>query len=136
MTEPSGLPSALGIEAVQWLEQGEIISVRVQGRWRRRRPSAGGQALLVIEAQGKRQRFPAMPEPPSITGAAPGTWQMTFSVPASLAPELADHAWLQLGAVAVPLPLPVRTEGAAAHASMPAPADVPVRSSSDRALEL
>ncbi len=92
---------------MQWLAQGETVTVRVQGRWRRRRPGSGGQALLVLEALGQRHRFPAMPEPPSVTGAAPGTWQLSFSVPALLAPPHAERAWLQLGAVGVPLPMPV-----------------------------
>ncbi|HEY2770349.1 MAG TPA: hypothetical protein VGI87_07275 [Solirubrobacteraceae bacterium] len=108
MNEPPMMPSALGIETVQWLaEGGENLTVRISGRWRRGRPTWSGQPLLVVEAQGQRHRFPAMPEPPSLTGAAPGTWQMTFSVPASLSPAQGAHAWLQLGgAVVVPLPMP------------------------------
>jgi hypothetical protein len=105
MSEPSGMPSALGIEAVEWLARGEeSLTVRVTGRWRRRRPAASPQPVLVIEAQGQRHRFPAMPEPPGLTGAAPGTWRMSFSVPASLAPALGGRVWLQLGAAVVPLP--------------------------------
>ena len=63
-----------------------------------------GQPLLVIEAEGQRHRFPATPEPPSVGGAPPGGWQMTFSVPAWLAPHLGGRAWLQLGVAVVPLP--------------------------------
>lgn len=116
MNEPPGLPSALGIEAVEWLAQGaESLTVRVRGRWRRRRPTWSGQPLLVIEAGGSRHRYPAMPEPPSLTGAAPGTWQMSFSVPASVAGRTGIRAWLQLGSVVVALPVPVeQTESAAA----------------------
>jgi hypothetical protein len=106
MSDPP--PSALGIEAVEWYPQGgENLTVRVTGRWRRRRPTWSGQPLLVIEAQGTRHRFPAMPEPPSLTGTAPGTWRMSFSVPASLAPHLGGRTWLALGAVVVPLPIEV-----------------------------
>jgi hypothetical protein len=101
----SELPSALGIEAVEWTaEAGGSLTLSVIGRWRRRRPSWGGQPQLVIEAEGTRHRFPAMPEPPSLTGAAPGTWRLSFSVPASLAPHLGGRVWLQFGAVVVPLP--------------------------------
>ncbi len=108
MNEPPSLPSALGIEAVEWLAQGtDTITVRVRGRWRRRRPTWSGQPLLVIEVEGTRHRFPAMPEPPSLTGAAPGTWQMSFAVPASVASVAGTRAWLQLGSVVVPLPVPV-----------------------------
>ncbi len=102
----SDLPSALGIEAVELVaEGGRSVTVRVTGRWRRRRPELRGQAMLVVETGTVRQRFVAMPEPPSLTGAAPGTWRMAFTVPAELAPQLPGKTFLQLGAVMVPLPV-------------------------------
>jgi hypothetical protein len=100
------LPSSLGIEAVECLsEGGRSVTVRVTGRWRRRRPELRGQPMLVVEAETGRRRFLAMPEPPSLTGAAPGTWRMSFSVPATLAPALPGRTFLQLGGVTVPLPI-------------------------------
>ncbi len=108
MVDPPGVPSALGIDAVEWSAEGDQITIRVGGRWRRRRPSLGGQPVLVLEAHGARHRFPAMPEPPSLSGASPGTWWLSFSLPASLAPELSGRLWLQFGAVVVPLPAPVK----------------------------
>jgi predicted nucleic acid-binding Zn-ribbon protein len=108
MSDPPGVPSALGIEAVEWFAHGgDSLTIQVTGRWRRRRPAWGGQPLLVIEAEGTRHRFPAMPEPPSLGGAAPGTWRITFSVPAWLAPHLGGRIWLQFGSVVVPLPVAV-----------------------------
>ncbi|MGI8505393.1 MAG: hypothetical protein ACR2MK_01065 [Solirubrobacteraceae bacterium] len=108
MNDPPGASSALGIEAVEWFaEGGENLTVRVTGRWRRRRPAWSGQPTLVIEAPGRRYRFPAMPEPPSLTGAGPGTWRISFAVPAALAPDLGGRTWLQFGAVIVPLPAAV-----------------------------
>ncbi len=102
----SDLPSALGIEAVELVaEGGRSVTVRVTGRWRRRRPELRGQAMLVVETGTVRQRFVAMPEPPSLIGAAPGTWRLSFTVPAELAPQLAGKTFLQLGAVMVPLPV-------------------------------
>ena len=102
----SDLPSALGIEAVEFVaEDGRSVAVRVTGRWRRRRPEFRGQATLVVETGTVRQRFVAMPEPPSLTGAAPGTWRMSFTVPAELAPQLPGKTFLQLGAGMVPLPI-------------------------------
>ena len=78
----SDLPSALGIEAVEFVaEGGRSVTVRVTGRWRRRRPELRGQAMLVVETGTVRQRFVAMPEPPSLTGAAPGTWRMSVHGP-------------------------------------------------------
>jgi hypothetical protein len=112
MNDQPGVPSALGIEAVEWIaEGGENLTVRVTGRWRRRRPAWSAQPMLVIEAPGRRYRFPAMPEPPSLTGTSPGMWRISFSVPAALAPELGVRAWLQFGSVAVPLPAAVEFPG-------------------------
>src|SRR5690349_21233942 len=100
----SDLPSVLGIEAVEcFSEGGSTLTVRVTGRWRRRRPEWRGPAVLVVEVEGRRHRFPAMPEPPSLTGTLPGTWRMSFSVPAELTPYLSGRSWLQLGAVLAPL---------------------------------
>jgi len=109
---------------VEWDPRGEVtLTVRVTGRWRRRRrPLSSGQPLLVLERAGRRHRFPASPEPPSLTGAAPGTWQMSFSVPLSLAPRGEDRVWLQIGAVVVPLPIigeDARPERAEPEASVP-----------------
>jgi len=113
VSDPSVVPSALGIEAVEWIaEGGENLTVRVTGRWRRRRPAWSGQPTLIVESTGRRYRFPAMPEPPSLSGAGPGMWRMSFSVPAALAPELGGRSWLQFGSVAVPLPSAVEPPGA------------------------
>jgi len=100
------VPSLLGIEAVECLAEGErSVTIRVTGRWRRRRPELRGQPMLVVDTAIGRQRFLAMPEPPSLTGAAPGTWRMSFSVPAELARVLPGRTFLQLGGVMVPLPI-------------------------------
>src|SRR5437763_11272600 len=109
MSEPPAIPSVLGIESVEWLaERGENLTVRVTGRWRRRRPAWSAQPVLVLEAAGRRFRFPAMPEPPSVSGVGPGMWRISFSIPAALAPELGGRTWLQVGAVVVPLPAAAR----------------------------
>ncbi|HEY2636614.1 MAG TPA: hypothetical protein VGI54_04440, partial [Solirubrobacteraceae bacterium] len=110
MSDPPGLPSALGIEAVETLPEGNSLTVRVTGRWRRRRPEWHGPAILVVEAQGTRYRFPAMPEPPSVTGTMPGTWRMTFSVAPELGPHLSGRSWLQLGSLVAPLPVFAETK--------------------------
>jgi hypothetical protein len=112
----SDLPSALGIEAVELVaEGGRSVTVRVTGRWRRRRPELRGQAMLVVETGTVRQRFVAMPEPPSLIGAAPGTWRLSFTVPTELASQLAGKTSLQLGAVMVPLPVGEAPPPAAEH---------------------
>ncbi|MFZ0376925.1 MAG: hypothetical protein WAL38_03785 [Solirubrobacteraceae bacterium] len=99
------LPSSLGIEAVELVSEGTRVTVRVTGRWRRRPAQLRGQAMLVVDGGAGRQRFLAMPEPPSLVGAAPGTWRMNFSVPADLAASLSGRTFLQFGGVMVPLPI-------------------------------
>ena len=61
--------------------------------------------MLVVDGGAGRQRFLAMPEPPSLVGAAPGTWRVGFSVPAELAASLPGRTFLQFGGVMVPLPI-------------------------------
>jgi hypothetical protein len=115
--------AAVGIESVEWLDGGNgNLTVQVTGRWRRRRPMSTAQVTLVIESEGRRHRFPATPEPPSVGGTGPGMWRLSFSVPGWLAPALGGHIWLSLGTVTVPLPAP----GAAG----PGPDPVPVQTGS------
>ena len=103
--------AAVGIETVEWLaESAGNLTVRITGRWRRRRPTASGPPTLVIEAEGRRHRYPAMPEPPSLAGTGPGTWRLSFTVPRWLAPDL-GRTWLQFGTVIVPLPVAVPAPG-------------------------
>jgi hypothetical protein len=106
VSDTPGLPSAVGIEAVEWVSEGATgVTVRITGRWRRRRPDWHGPAMLVVETAERRTRIPAMPEPPSLAGPAPGMWRMSFSVPTELVAHLEGRTWLQLGAVMVPLSL-------------------------------
>ena len=110
MTEMPGT-AAVGIETVEWLsESGGNLTVRITGRWRRRRPITSGPPTLVIEAEGRRHRYPAMPEPPSLAGTGPGIWRLSFTVPRWLAPDL-GRTWLQFGTVIVPLPVAVPAPG-------------------------
>ncbi|MGA9857852.1 MAG: hypothetical protein WBQ18_08305, partial [Solirubrobacteraceae bacterium] len=90
--------------------------MRITGRWRRRRPITSGQPTLVIEAEGQRHRFPAMPEPPSLAGTGPGLWRLSFTIPGWLAPDL-GRTWLQFGTVIVPLPVAVPAPGESASRS-------------------
>jgi hypothetical protein len=118
MAEPPGAQPALGIDAVEWLATGENrVTVIVTGRWRRR-AAWRGRPMLVIEAHGRHRRFRAIPDPPSLAGATPGTWRISFSIPAELAPNLGGQAWLQLGALVVPLPGVVEAAGRRGEAAV------------------
>jgi hypothetical protein len=113
LRDVSELPgtAAVGIETVEWsAETGGNLTVRITGRWRRRRPVGTSQPTLVIEAEGRRHRYPAMPEPPSLAGTAPGVWRLSFTIPGWIAPDL-GRTWLQFGTVIVPLPVAVPAPG-------------------------
>ncbi len=113
--------SAVSIESVEWsAESGGNLTVRITGRWRRRRPVSTGQPTLVIEADGRRHRYPAMPEPPSVGGTGPGVWRLSFTIPGWMAPEL-GRTWLQFGTVIVPLPVAVPAPGEGALTDTAAP---------------
>ena len=117
--------SAVAIETVEWSAvSGGNLNVRITGRWRRRRPVSTGQPTLVIEAEGRRHRFPAMPEPPSVGGTGPGLWRLSFTVPGWMAPEL-GRTWLQFGTVIVPLPVAVPAPGEPPAGRGPSMADPP-----------
>jgi hypothetical protein len=123
MTDSPEVPAPLGIEAVEWHAQhGEGVTVTITGRWRSAKPA---WPLLVIEAQGRRHRFVAMPQEAGSSSASPDTWRISFPVPASLAPPVGGRGWLQLGAVVVPLPAaaqrtpPVRVEREPTEPSAP-----------------
>ena len=92
------MPSAVGIEAVEWLsEDSSGVTVRITGRCLWPRPDWRGPAMLVIEAEGRRYRIPAMPGPPFLVGLLPGMWRMSFAVPAELVDHLEGHTWLAMG---------------------------------------
>jgi outer membrane biosynthesis protein TonB len=119
--------SAVSIESVEWsAESGGNLTVRITGRWRRRRPVSTGQPTLVIEAEGRRHRYPAMPEPPSVGGTGPGVWRLSFTIPGWMAPDL-GRTWLQFGTVIVPLPVavPAPGEGSLGDMAPPAPPSSP-----------
>jgi hypothetical protein len=117
--------SAVSIESVEWsAESGGNLTVRITGRWRRRRPVSTGQPTLVIEADGRRHRYPAMPEPPSLGGTGPGVWRLSFTIPGWMAPEL-GRTWLQFGTVIVPLPVAVPAPGEGSLTDTVAPSGPP-----------
>ncbi|HLH66523.1 MAG TPA: hypothetical protein VKV27_12555 [Solirubrobacteraceae bacterium] len=95
--------AAVAIEGVQWAPAGAgRLTITVTGRWRRR-PAGSVAPALLVEAAGRRHRYPALPEPPGIAGAPPGAWRLRFSVPAAMAPEL-GRTWLVLAGSVIGLP--------------------------------
>jgi len=79
------------------------IAVRVGGRYRGRRRVSDARAFLVVEAEGRRHRFPAMPEPRRPRIGRPGSWGATFALPSWLEPHLGGAMSLWIGNVVIPL---------------------------------
>jgi predicted nucleic acid-binding Zn-ribbon protein len=82
------------------------IALRVTGRWNSRRRLPDPRAFLAIEAEGRRHRFAAMPEPRRPRIGRQGAWAATFALPAWLEPHLGENMILWLGSTEVPLPGP------------------------------
>jgi hypothetical protein len=105
MAEESKVP--VDVDQIECAPLGRAkIAVRITGRWRNRRRLPDARAFLVIEADGRRHRFPAMPEPRRPRIGRPGAWAGTFALPAALEPHLAEEMSLWLGNVEIPLPRP------------------------------
>jgi hypothetical protein len=113
MSESPGAPAfPLEIDEVECSPLGrEKVVVRLTGRWSTRRRAPDGQALLVVEADGRQHRFPAISEPRRVRISRPGTWAASFALPAWLEPRLAGQMSLWLGELAIPLPPISFTEG-------------------------
>lgn len=82
----------------------EKVVVRIVGHWRGRRRAMDGRVFLVVEADGRRHRFPAIPEPRRSRFGRPGQWSANFAVPAWLEPRLAGQMSLWIGNEAIALP--------------------------------
>jgi hypothetical protein len=95
----------LEIDSVECSPMGaDKLVVYVSGTWRGRRRSTDGRPVLVVEAEDRRHRFPAIPEPRRSRIGRPGAWSASFAVPASLEPRLKGQMSLWLGNVAIPMP--------------------------------
>lgn len=90
------------VDLVECTPAGEKVIARLEGSWLGPRSDDG--ALLVIEAEGRRHRFPALPPKRFTRRGRAEDWRATFEVPAWLEPYLRGHAELVLGNVTVQLP--------------------------------
>ncbi len=90
MTDDGQFP--LEIEQIECAPLGQAkIAIRVTGRWRGRRRPHDARAFLVVDADGRRHRFPAMLEPrrlrPLVRSAS---WAASFALPARFETQLAN----------------------------------------------
>ncbi len=86
------------------LGEGEL-QIRVIGRWMGRGRAPVARAMLVVEHDGRRHRFPALPQPRRsrlLSGAA--DWSAAFTVPAWVGSQLEDNSSLRVGDLSLKLP--------------------------------
>jgi hypothetical protein len=103
MSEEQQLP--LTVEKIECASLGrEKVAVHVSGRWRGRRWSPDTRAFLVVAANGRRHRFPAIAVPSRRRLGRASTWSASFALPASLEAQLGEQLSLWLGDVEIPLP--------------------------------
>ncbi len=83
---------------------GDRIVVRLEGHWRGRPRASLEGVMLVVEANGRRHRFPSIPQPRRSRLGRPGTWSGNFALPTWLGSHLEGNASLKLGDVTIPIP--------------------------------
>jgi hypothetical protein len=130
MTYSAPVEPPIAIERVQRVRgEGGDVRLRLSGRWLVDSHPDEHEALLVIQLQGRRHRFPATRAP---DGAAPlpGTWQTEFTIPSWAVPSRHGQAAVWVGNAVVAVAPP----GASPSDSRPpsevvAPDEVPVSES-------
>src|SRR5450755_2209569 len=106
MTDSASAEPPIAIDRVERARgQGDDVRLRLSGRWLTGEPPSqldAPEALLVVQLQGRRHRFPANRAP---TGAPPlpGTWQAEFMVPSWAVPSRPGQAavWVGTSVIAV-----------------------------------
>jgi hypothetical protein len=95
----------LEVEQIECAPLGRAkVVIRVTGRWRARWRPPDARAFLIVEAEGRRHRFPAMPEPRRPRLSRPASWSASFAVPSWLEPPGGGEMSLWFGNVEIPLP--------------------------------
>ena len=71
------------------------MTFHVRGHWNDRRQIPPSRAHLLVEVDGRRERYTATPGQPG--PFRPGDWHASFELPAWVGPYLSGHAFLELG---------------------------------------
>lgn len=101
--------------------QGDDVRLRLSGRWLIEDPPGepdAPEALLVVQLQGRRHRFPA-DRAPAGAASLPGAWHAEFTVPSWAVPSRGGQAavWVGTSVIAVgppgtpPAPVPTPEAG-------------------------
>jgi hypothetical protein len=82
----------------------DSVVLLLEGRWRGRQRRSVERAMLVVETDGRRYRFPAIPQPRRTRlGRATG-WSGNFALPTWLQARLEGNTSLKLDDLSIPLP--------------------------------
>lgn len=77
----------------------EKLQVRLYGSWRERARVPLERPMLVVVADGRKHRFPAIPQPRRSRASAGSDWSAGFTVPAWIGPRLEGNSSLHFGEV-------------------------------------
>jgi predicted nucleic acid-binding Zn-ribbon protein len=98
----------------------DTLLIRLVGSRVNSRDRIEGRALLVLEADGQRHRFPEIAPKRRERPKDPTAWGATFVIPAGLEPALAGHASVVIGTATTPFPELPRNQAPARAATAPA----------------
>jgi predicted nucleic acid-binding Zn-ribbon protein len=135
MAISAGLTTGLELDQVECSPLGgDKLAVRLHGRWPGRPRRAARRVTLIVEDDGRRHRFPAIPQPRSARLADQDAWTASFAVPAWLQPALDTSASLAIGEASIPVPPPEHAPPEHAPPEHAPPEDAPpeVSASEDR----
>src|SRR4051794_39146214 len=129
MTTSAGVTTGLELDGVECSPLGgDKLVVRLHGRWPGRPRQAGRRVTLVVEDEGRRHRFPAIPAPRNAPPAADqDAWTASFAVPAWLQPTPETSMSLTIGDANIPVPGPQPSAENGTSAPAAERSDPPVR---------
>jgi hypothetical protein len=82
---------------------GEKVVVRLEGRWHGRPVREAGRSVLVVEDEGRRHRFRAIPQPRPARFIDRSAWSASFAVPVWLRSRLDGKMSLSIGDASLPV---------------------------------
>jgi uncharacterized coiled-coil DUF342 family protein len=106
MTDFPPADTPLAIDRVESAPgDGDGVRLRLTGRWLGAGDPDEHEALLVVQLQGRRHRFPAIRDQGDAP-LPPGAWIASFTLPAWAEPHQHGQAALWLGNAVIPVPPP------------------------------
>ncbi|MFZ0041049.1 MAG: hypothetical protein WAK93_07070 [Solirubrobacteraceae bacterium] len=114
MTETAPADIPLTIDHVErGRARGGNVQLRLTGRWLSSGHAGEHEALLVVQLDGRRHRFPPSANPADAS-PPPGAWAANFSIPSWAEPTRSGQAALWVGNAVIPVPPPGTVRAAVA----------------------